>query len=358
MSLLEILDLEIDLGEFALKGISLQLEEGDYLNIIGPTGAGKTILLESIIGFWRPDRGRIFLEGRDITDERPEARQIGIVYQDYALLPHFSVYKNIAYGLKKHKTEHVKETVEDMAASLQIDHLLHRMPDTLSGGEQQRVALARALIVEPKLLLMDEPFSALDIQTRRQARILLKKAIRERGTSVIHITHDLDDAWVFATKLAIFRKGRMLQFGPVEDVFNRPRSPFIAEFVGANLFSGIVKANGKAPCKVDVGGFTLDSLDMARDGAGVQVAVRRENIHVYKDRPRKRNGANIVEATLRQVISEGRDFSLSLNVCDTELGVLLGREAVRQLNAMPGDSVYAVVEAENVRIVAPDQALA
>ena len=169
MSLLAIQDLHIDLGEFYLKGISLSLERGDYLVIIGPTGAGKTILLESIIGFWRPDRGRIYLEGRDITDEPPEKRRIGIVYQDYALLPNFSVFKNIAYGLKKRQKQGVGEKVQAMAASLRIDHLLHRRPATLSGGEQQRVALARALIVEPRLLLMDEPFSALDPQTRREA---------------------------------------------------------------------------------------------------------------------------------------------------------------------------------------------
>lgn len=351
MSLLEIQDLHIDLGEFALKGVSLGLEEGDYLNIIGPTGAGKTILLESIIGFWRPDKGRIFLEGRDITDERPEKRKIGIVYQDYALLPHFSVYKNIAYGLKKHQKENVKDSVEKMAASLQIEHLLHRMPDTLSGGEQQRVALARALIVEPRLLLMDEPFSALDPQTRRQARFLLKKAIQERGTTVIHITHDLDDAWVFASKLAIFRRGRMLQFGPLEEVFNRPRSSFIAEFVGANLFRGTVTANGSGPCKVDTGGFCLRSSDRAEDGAEVQVAVRHEEIDVCKERPAKGCPDNIVQATLSHILSEGKACLLSLAVDGSQMDVLLTRDAVRQLNAIPGDSVYAVIRAEDVKIV-------
>ena len=264
MSFVAIEDLHIDLGEFTLEGISLSLERGDYLTIIGPTGAGKTIFLESIVGFWQPDRGHIILNGKDITRELPENRHIGIVYQDYALLPHMTVYQNIAYGLKKHKPENMGAAIRKMAQSLHIDHLLHRKPATLSGGEQQRAALARVLIVEPQLLLMDEPFSALDRQTRRRARILLKEAVRERATTVIHITHDLDDAWAFADKLAVFRKGRLLQFGPMRSVFNRPQSRFVAEFVGAGFFSGTVVSRQNGCSRIDFGDMSLSSRDRAR----------------------------------------------------------------------------------------------
>jgi molybdate transport system ATP-binding protein len=155
MTFFSVQNIHICLGDFSLQDVSLGIDRGDYLSVIGHTGAGKSILLESISGFYRPPKGRIFLEGQDISHVRPEKRHFGIVYQDYALLPHFTVAENIAYGLKKIQKKGVQAKVNEMAASLKIDHLLHRKPDTLSGGEQQRTALARSLVVEPKLLLIE-----------------------------------------------------------------------------------------------------------------------------------------------------------------------------------------------------------
>jgi molybdate transport system ATP-binding protein len=253
VSFLQIQDLTIRLGEFHLHDISFSLEKGDYLTIIGPTGAGKTILLESIIGFRQPDKGHIFLEESDITDALPEHRRIGIVYQDYALLPHFTVYQNIAYGLKKKDKCNIKQKVHKMADSLNIASLLHRKPDTLSGGEQQRTALARALIVEPRLLLMDEPLSALDPQTRRNTRVLLKQAIAARSTTVIHITHDMKDMWTMANKVAIFHNGGLVQIGFLTDVFKHPRTDFVAEFVGESFLAEKLEKHLKTNRKIDPG---------------------------------------------------------------------------------------------------------
>ena len=339
------------MGEFYLKGVSFSLEKGDYLNIIGPTGAGKTILLESIIGFWRPDKGRIYLEDKDITDELPERRRIGIVYQDYALLPHFTVFKNIAYGLKKMEKKGIDSKVKAMAASLHIDHLLHRKPDTLSGGEQQRVALARALAVKPRLLLMDEPFSALDPQTRREARILLKRAIRERGSTVIHITHDLDDAWALANKVAVLKDGKCLQFGALEEVFNRPSSRFIADFVGANILEGEVKASGQGVSTVGINGFNLVCTDEAKVGSGVQVAIRPENIVVTKESPADPSARNALAAVLEGIVSEGQTCVLQLRSSETMLNVLVANNALERLDLREGDDVYATIRHDNVRIV-------
>jgi len=351
MSFVEIEDLHIDLGEFSLKGVSLSLDRGDYLAIIGPTGAGKTIFLESIVGFWQPDRGRIRLSGRDITRELPEKRHIGIVYQDYALMPHMTVQQNIAYGLKKHKPKNMDAAIRDMARSLNIDHLLHRKPATLSGGEQQRASLARVLIVEPQLLLMDEPFSALDQQTRRQARRLLKKAVAERGTTVIHITHDLDDAWALADKLAVFKDGRALQFGPLNTVFSRPRSRFVAEFVGAEFFSGTVVGARNNTSEIDLGGLRLTSLDPAEKGAKVNVAIRHEDIRVTGDKPACRNGFNVVAATLEDVVPEGSASLLDLRARDIAFNALLTHNAMDRLNADKGDNLYALIKKEHVKIV-------
>ncbi|ACV24967.1 ABC transporter related [Methanocaldococcus fervens AG86] len=180
MSFLEIKNLSIDLGEFKLIDVNLEIEKGDYLTIIGPTGSGKSILLETIAGFYKPKNGKIFLEGEDITNLPPEKRNMSIVYQDYVLFPHKTVFENIAYGLKKKikDKDKIKEEVNRISELLNISHLLHRKPGTLSGGEQQRTALARALVVKPKLLLMDEPFSALDVKTKENLRKLVKKAVR------------------------------------------------------------------------------------------------------------------------------------------------------------------------------------
>jgi molybdate transport system ATP-binding protein len=351
MSFFRVDNLHINLIEFQLREVSFCLDQGDYMMIIGPTGAGKTILLESIVGFWKPEKGRIWLEGSEITQELPEHRNIGIVYQDYALIPHFTVFENIAYGLKKKTKNGIGETVKDIAASLKIEHLLHRKPETLSGGEQQRVALARSLVVEPKLLLMDEPFSALDPRMRRETRHLLLDVLARRKTTVIHISHDLNDAWALANKLAIFRDGLLLQFGTIEDVFRRPQSRFIADFVGASILDGTVVANGSGPCLIDVGDFHLTSIDCTDPGKKVQVALRPEDIIVSKERPSGISAQNIIATRLERVVPEGRASFLHLAVNETELSVLVTNNAVAQLGVSPGDTIYAIIKSANVRIV-------
>ncbi len=349
--LLEIEKLHINLGEFYLKGISFSLEKGDYLSIIGPTGSGKTILLESIIGFWKPDKGRIIIDGKDITRELPEHRRIGIVYQDYALLPHFTVFKNISYGLKKKQKHGIEEKVHALACSLHIDHLLQRKPDTLSGGEQQRVALARALAVEPRLLLMDEPFSALDLQTRHEARHLLKQAIKDRGTTIIHITHDLEDAWALANKIAVVKDGNLIQFGGLKEVFYQPVSQFIADFVGTNFLDGkiIQCSNGKSI--VSVNGFELNSRDEAPVGSDVKVAIRPENIVVLKAPQVSSHTQNILKTTLIQVVNHGNTLMLHLKSWETIIKVLLTHNALGIFPLMEGENLYARIHQDNVRIV-------
>jgi molybdate transport system ATP-binding protein len=350
---LKIEDLHLKLGDFFLRGVFLDLQRKDYLAVIGPTGAGKTLLLESIIGFWKPDKGRIYLEGKDITDELPEKRRIGIVYQDYALLPHFTVYENIAYGLKKKEKqkEHIHEKVNRMAAALQIDHLLRRTPTTLSGGEQQRVALARALIVEPRLLLMDEPLSALDPQTRREARSLLRKTLSKSNTTVIHITHDLDDAWALANKVAIFKDGKLLQFGPLQEVFHCPASRFVADFVGATMLEGTVEERKEGVTIINVDGFSLASLDDSLPGESVGIAIRPENIVVCKSIPKDISAQNVIRAKVEEILSEGTTCVLCLKTNHTVFSVFVANNAVERLDLKQNDTVYAVIKASNVRIV-------
>ncbi len=209
MKALEVVDLWLKMKNFSLKGISFEVDAGEHFAIVGPTGSGKSLLLETIAGIYTPDSGRIVFMGNDVTSIPPENRGIGIVYQDCALFPHMSVFDNIAYGLRIRKREGVEEKVKELAEMLEIEHLLDRKPETLSGGEKQRVAIARALAVEPKLILLDEPFSALDRETRLRLRESIMSLLREERITTIHVTHIEEDAKV-ADRIARMENGRLL----------------------------------------------------------------------------------------------------------------------------------------------------
>jgi len=233
MSLLSLENLEVYAGDFQLGAISFVMHAGDYCIMAGETGAGKSLLLESIIGVKRCHGGRIYMDAREVTHMLPEYRGIGIIYQDHALFPHLNVFENIAFGLKK-RIPREKRTakVDSMAEALKIDHLLRRSLENLSGGEKQRVAIARALVVRPRLLLMDEPFSALDPVTRQKMRRLMKQVIEKHKMTVLHISHDPADIWMLANKLAYLHEGKLLQFDTVTSVLEQPAHEKIGDFLG------------------------------------------------------------------------------------------------------------------------------
>ena len=240
----QIKDLWVDLGEFHLREIELDIAPGEYFVVLGPTGAGKTVLLETIAGLHQPRKGSIFLDGKDVTDMPPERRGIGFVYQDYVLFPHLDVAANIAFGLKLRGIDRctVEERVAEISQLLGIDHLLHRRPGTLSGGEQQRVALARALVIEPRLLLLDEPLSALDPATREGLQRELARLHQELGTTTAHVTHDFEEAVALGDRIAVIHEGRVVQVGLPEEIFRKPGSEFVARFVGVrNIFRGEIR---------------------------------------------------------------------------------------------------------------------
>jgi len=206
----EIRGLWVDLEGFRLCDINLDIAVGEYFIVLGPTGAGKTILLETIAGLHQPRRGHILLDGVDITHTPPERRGIGFVYQDYALFPHLTVSGNIAFGLglQGMGQSDIEKRVAAISQLLGIEHLLHRLPETLSGGEAQRVALARALVVEPRLLLLDEPLSALDPEAREALQRELGRIHRKLGTTTVHVTHDFEEAVALGDRIAVLREYR------------------------------------------------------------------------------------------------------------------------------------------------------
>ncbi len=245
--MLRLVDISLKLGNFSLRNISFDVKQGEYVVLLGPTGTGKTVLLETIAGLYHPDSGNIYLKDLDVTRFPPETRHLGVVYQDYALFPHLTVYANIAFGLKLmgETDRDVRNAVSKMAHFLDIGHILNRRPRLLSGGERQRVALARALILRPYMLLLDEPLSALDRLTRDRLRRELKRIHGEIGVSILHITHDLSEAFFLADRLIIMKDGAVIQEGNPEDTLRQPGNRFVAELLGIENF---------IPAKIGPGG--------------------------------------------------------------------------------------------------------
>ncbi len=222
-------------GQFtALADITLTIARGEFLTLLGPSGSGKTTFLMVLSGFEAPTTGRLTLDGRDMTDQPPEARGFGMVFQGYALFPHLTVEQNIAFPLKvqRRSPAQIRTRVAEMVEMVGLGGHGHKLPSGLSGGQQQRVALARALAYEPPVLLLDEPFSALDKNLRGQMQDEMRRIHRETGTTFVFVTHDQEEALALSSRVAIFEKGRLQQLAAPREVYERPANRFVAEFLG------------------------------------------------------------------------------------------------------------------------------
>lgn len=229
------------LGNLQLEHINLEIHDNEYFVILGPTATGKTVLLEIIAGLIKPDRGEVYFNHERVTDVPPEAHEVGMVYQDYCLFPHLNVRQNVCFGLtnRGEKREKIEQAFTEIIRRFELGYLAARKVQNLSGGEQQRVAIARALITEPRILLLDEPLSALDPETKVGFQVKLKEIHATAKTTTIHVTHDFNEAIALADRIAIMHEGKIVQVGTPEEIFQRPASSFVAKFVGArNIFQG------------------------------------------------------------------------------------------------------------------------
>jgi ABC-type sugar transport system ATPase subunit len=235
--MLEIINLSKKIDSFELKNINCKIEDGDYFVLMGMSGAGKSVLLETIAGIISPDSGSVVLNNKNISNIKIQKRNIGLVFQNASIFPHKSVFENVAYPLKckKLSKKEIKIKVEEIAELTSLNDLLYRNPNGLSGGELQRVAIARALALDPDILLLDEPLSSLDVILKAEFRSLLRK-INATGLTIIHVTHDYHEAVLLANKVGVIENGELIQIGTAEDVFLYPRSKFAANFVGINNF--------------------------------------------------------------------------------------------------------------------------
>ena len=224
-----------------LNGISLAVQPGEFITLLGSSGCGKTTTLRIIAGLESCDSGQVLLEGRDVTDEPPERRGVNMVFQNYALFPHMSVEANIGYSLKirRRNRAEIRKAVTDALALVQLSGFEGRMPSELSGGQRQRVAIARAIVNEPKVLLLDEPLGALDLQLRRQMQIELKRLQKQLGITFIYITHDQEEALNMSDRIAVMKNGVFQQIGSPSEIYDRPKNAYVATFVGsANVLKG------------------------------------------------------------------------------------------------------------------------
>ena len=231
-------DIQISYGDFvAVDNLNLEIQEGEFFTFLGPSGCGKSTTLRALVGFNIPTRGKIEVGGRDVTRLEPEAREIGIVFQSYALFPTMTVYENIAFGLKvkKMKPEIIREKVNEVAKKIKItEKQLQRNVSELSGGQQQRVALARALVLEPKILCLDEPLSNLDAKLRVDLRKELKRLQKDFKITTLYVTHDQEEALTLSDRIAVFDNGKIEQVGTPSEVYNASQTEFVCDFIGDN----------------------------------------------------------------------------------------------------------------------------
>jgi spermidine/putrescine transport system ATP-binding protein len=329
----------------AVDHIDLEVARGEFLTLLGPSGCGKTTTLRLIAGFEMPDAGVIGIDGEDVAGIPAYKRQVNTVFQQYALFPHLSVAANVGYGLRHAgvaKAE-VRRRVEDMMELMEIPDVGERRPSQLSGGQQQRVALARALVMEPAVLLLDEPLGSLDYKLRKGMQFELKRIHREVGTTFIYVTHDQDEAMTMSDRIAVMNAGRIEHEGVPEEVFDRPRTSFVAGFVGdTNLLDGTVVETRDDHVRVDlgrlgiVGGSTFDALE---PGDSVKVSIRPTDVAVER--------IELAEAAIVQdAVLVGGHVEMKIVGGDEELIAHVPRSG----GLPPGQCVRLSVESDRIRV--------
>jgi spermidine/putrescine transport system ATP-binding protein len=310
--------------EVAVDGIDLEIGDGEFFSLLGPSGCGKTTTLRMIAGFEQPDSGAIHVDGRSLAEIAPHKRPVNTVFQSYALFPFLNVEDNGAFGLRYQRTtkQESRRRVADALDHVQMGAYAKRKPYQLSGGQQQRVALARALVLEPMVLLLDEPMGALDAKLRKQLQIELRLLQREIGTTFVYVTHDQEEALTMSDRLAVMSRGRVMQVGTPSEVYSRPASAYVASFLGStNLFPATVtevRPDGWV-CRVDSHDLAVSACEHAPAvGDDVRVMVRPERVEVFPAAsPRDAAGdlANLLSGRVEALVFRGAHTGVVLD-CD------------------------------------------
>ena len=295
----------------AVHDVTLTIGEGEFFSLLGPSGCGKTTTLRMIAGFEVPDEGRIVLQGRDVTSVPPNRRPVNMVFQQYALFPHMSIYDNVAFGLKVRRVprrEHA-ERISEMLRVVELQGLERRRTRQLSGGQQQRVALARALVNRPAALLLDEPLGALDVKLRKQMQLELKRIQAELGTTFVYVTHDQEEALAMSDRIAVMNGGRVEQIGSPREIYEHPLTPFVADFIGSlNALELTVEelVAGYALMRLGEGERVVVAVGSdVRSGESFRIAVRPERVQIGPLDGPAPNGGSRLEGTIAEIVYLG-----------------------------------------------------
>jgi putrescine transport system ATP-binding protein len=338
----------------ALDDVSLEVKRGEMFALLGASGSGKTSLLRLLAGFDQPDRGRILIDGRDMTAVPPYERPVNMMFQSYALFPHMSVEENVAFGLRQESRgarpsgPEIRERTQEALELVRLGGYESRRPHQLSGGEQQRVALARAIVKRPKLLLLDEPLAALDRKLREATQIELVRIQAQTGIAFVIVTHDQDEAMSLSDRLAVLHAGRVLQVGPPRQIYEFPSSVYVADFIGAaNLFRGSMTSVGDEGAHVTCSELPAPLLVAepppgVRTGQTLHVAVRPERIVVEPTGSADAIGSNEAGGTIRDVAFLGNQSRLTVELASGKL--------VSAVRLNPGEAAEALRPGSRVRL--------
>ena len=340
----------------AVDGIDLDVPGGEFFCLLGPSGCGKTTTLRLVAGFEQPDEGRILLDGVDVARTPPHRRNVNTVFQSYALFPFMSVHDNVAFGLR-YKDVNRAETrrrVLDALALVQLEGLASRRPAQLSGGQQQRVALARALVLEPSVLLLDEPLGALDAKLRKALQLELKALQETIGITFVHVTHDQEEALALSDRLAVMRGGRVEQVGTPAEVYQEPASTYVADFLGvANLMPAHADGSaGEGRCRVRLGEFAFDAGQGETGARGeVNVVIRPERVRLE---PHGSVGANRMPGMVERLVYLGPVTQLIVRLAHGEAVQAVVQNGGEALPWRQGTPVAAHLPADALRVLRGD----
>lgn len=356
--MLKINNLKNQWKDFKIENINLNIKNQEFFVLLGPTGSGKTLLLELIAGFQKPDKGKILYKNKPYTQLEPEKRDIGFVYQEYSLFPHMNVKENISYGLKEQGLEEaeIEKKVDEMLNLFDITNLEERYPKTLSGGEKQRVSLARAIVIKPDLLLLDEPFNALDEKTHKEMIENIKKLHHELDLTTIHVTHDQTEAMMLADRIGVIMDGEIKQIDKPDKLFNKPKSRNLAKFLGVeNIFSAKVtsKADTLDVITLKDSGSPID-IESATDhklGTNVRVCLRPEDIIVSKSDIQS-TARNSITGEVTAISRMGFSVRLKIRITtDLRLTAVITNESLEEMNIEVGSQVKANFKASSIHVI-------
>ena len=337
---LENVSKSFDKDNYVIKNLSMDVYEGEFLTLLGSSGCGKTTILRMISGLEHVTEGKVYIDDVDVTEVDPTKREVNTIFQNFALFPHMTVFENVSFGLRMKKIDkkEINERVTKVLKLVELNGFEDRLPSQLSGGQQQRVAIARGIVMNPKVLLLDESLASLDLKLKRMMQIELKKIQRKLGLTFIYVTHDQDEALTMSDRIMIIEKGVIEQQGTPKDIYENPKSVFVADFIGeSNIFKATIKKVNAKDIEVEFDGkkFTIDKDDSDKVGDKIDLMIRPENVHIaHKPSPKS------LEGIIKTVVYDG---SITKLFIDNEGKFDLRITVKGSVDYKEGDRAYVTV---------------